>query len=150
MSNHLLEIGPGSSPLVDPSLARSDWQGYIDGGTYTAVQPATHRAVYEFPKVCLTLPRVNLIESPIEDARISDGSYDEVFAANVLGDPGIDKVLILEQATRVVRAGGLITFLDTNTPEERPSLEKITAFLSDSCRLVKHLEPESRMTHLVA
>lgn len=132
----LLEIGPGSSPIINDNLTGSDWLGYVDGGEYTAVQPQDYRGTscYRFPLELIALPRVQFIDAPIEKAMLPDSYFDEVFAANVLCDPGAMRWDILEHAARVVKPNGVLSFLDVATPEYAPSREQLQAFLGEICR----------------
>lgn len=134
----LLEIGPGSSPLISAGLRGSDWLEYENGGEYTAVQPEDYRGTssYKFPLELLKLPRVRFIDAAIEEANLPDNSFDEVIASNVLSDTGAHVIHILDHAARVTKTNGIISFLDFVTPEYGPAPEELDTFYEGICKRI--------------
>jgi hypothetical protein len=128
----LLEIGPGSRPLVSPS--GSDWQGYQEGGLYFGVQPDSDSwRGNSFPKDTLSMERVKLFRCTVAAV---GGQFDEVIAINVLGDPITNHLEVIEGAIRSVKVGGLITYIETYTPEESPGVYDLMAAHGIKCSLV--------------
>ena len=132
MITRMLEVGPGYSPLAEAHEGEFNWAEFPNSD-YTAVQPATPWHV--FPDDLRALPNVTYIEAPLQSAGLADASFDEVFAGNVLSDPDLTRQRpdMLRHMARVLRSGGLMTLLDTYTPEHGLSAEAlIDFFASDS------------------
>lgn len=139
----LLEIGPGDDPLVSCQPGWSDWELYEQGGLYTAVQPENYRewlykkfSPYKFPEQLLTAPRVTHVDARIENANLPDCTFDMVYARDVIGDPGTYTRPIINHAARVAKIGGIITFLETCTPDEAPSIDVLANIYHGVAKLI--------------
>lgn len=132
MAYKILEVGPGDSPLGETFLGHYNWPNFPNSD-YTAVQP-TPAAWQRFPKDLIDLPNVTYIEKPIQSAGLKSDSFDEVYARNILSDPSVIKQRpeILSHIGRVLRAGGLLTVLDTYTPEYALSANDLIDYFRES------------------
>ncbi len=144
----ILEIGPGDDPLIsDRSVPGSDWLPYdTQEGEYTCVQPLSWRGYYRIGDAIRQLPRVTVIDSMVEDIDMSvfAGRFAEVYARNVLCDPGVAAGPILNAASLLVECGGTISFLDIATPEYAPSRDELSRFMGDrACTMTQWLVASS-------
>lgn len=109
----LLEIGPGADPVISRRFGEVSWLPYgTEGGLYTCVQPPEWRGMYQFPDKLREAPRVEIIEGYVEDLdpAVHGSRYDEVYAKDVLCDPGASAHSILHAIPALLRTGGTVSF----------------------------------------
>ncbi len=135
MAYRILEVGPGDSPLGESFQGSYNWPNFPNSD-YTAVQPLAD-PWQKFPENLISLPNVTYIERPIQTADLKTASFDEVYARNVLSDPsiGLRREEILGHMGRVLRAGGLMTLLDTYTPEYAFTAEDVIDYFEQATDL---------------
>lgn len=139
----ILEIGPGFSPLcLEHPSAGPNW--LHDGPTeYTAVQPILpdRDSFNNFPETCTLLPNVTLLRGYVQDVSLPDDYYDEVFMSNVLSDPSVARGVrdIVDTSLRVAKIGGLITMIETYTPDLGPQVESFTKKYGDKIEVARQV-----------
>lgn len=64
-------------------------------------------------------PNVHFLAGDVRELPVRDGTADEVFLGNILGDPGITlqrKLQFMNEAKRILKPGGTIIVKETHTP----------------------------------